>query len=109
MIRVTCQVTRRRGRSRVYLGDLQQYDAVLDGLYHALEGDGRGIQSQAGDTTRELLRGRDALAFHLHTWFLLNFQFSVKKKDRRKQTIKSQNVKKTEFYKRAERMQESQQ
>lgn len=39
VIRVTCQVkkTRQRGRGRVYLGDLEQYDAVLDGLYHALE------------------------------------------------------------------------
>lgn len=29
--------TRQRDPGRVYLGDLQQYDAVLDGLYHALE------------------------------------------------------------------------
>lgn len=109
MIRVTCQVTRRRGRSRVYLGDLQQYDAVLDGLYHALEGDGRGIQSQAGDTTRELLRGR-RVGFSLT--HVVSFKFSIfceKKKDRRKQAIKSKTVKNTEFYKQAERMQESQQ
>lgn len=108
MIRVMCQVTRRRGRSRVYLGDLQQYDAVLDGLYHALEGDGRGIQSQAGDTTRELLRGR-RVGFSLT--HVVSFKFSIfcEKKDRRKQAIKSKNVKKTEFYKRAERMQEYQQ
>lgn len=41
----------------------------------------------------------DVLGFHLHMWFLLNFQLSVEKKDRGKQVVKSHNFKKTELYK----------
>lgn len=97
--RATDQVTRQKEKHCVYLGNLQQYDAVLDGLYHALEGDGTGVQSQAGDTTSEVLRGRRVRVSLTH---VVSFKFSTfcrKKKDRGKQVVKSHNFKKTELYK----------
>lgn len=36
--------------------------------------------SHKQETRQENYCEDDVLAFHLHTWFLLNFQFSVKKK-----------------------------
>lgn len=79
------------GRGRVYLGDLQQYDAVLDGLYHALEGDrqqggvgvSHGQETRQGELKESYCEGA-AAAFHLHMWFLLNFQFSVEKEKKKK-------------------------
>lgn len=75
MIRVTCQVTRRRGRSRVYLGDLQQYDAVLDGLYHALEGDGRGDSVTSRRHDKRITARTRRVGFSLT--HVVSFKFSI--------------------------------
>lgn len=64
----------------VYLGDLQQYNTVLDGLYHTLEEkDRKGINCQ--ELTSKLKgRKEHVLTSDLHKWSLSSFQFSERRK-----------------------------